>query len=211
MEITIPQWNCPYCLGRFASRDIFQRHLEPDRQLISRLLDRLQQASRPSCQRLQENTESSITSDRENNVDSIFTCPDSNCQSKPAYTKKDKLLRHFKSHVACNVKCCNLTFNRVNEFDKHLEECPTWKSKDIQTLGLKQQLHLDAATQLKEQQNRSQTHGRADATESSNETPGTFKHLKRKSVGEMEGIHPYHPRVFIISINNSESQSLKQR
>ncbi|KAH8790869.1 hypothetical protein F5882DRAFT_377206 [Hyaloscypha sp. PMI_1271] len=31
-----------------------------------------------------------------------------------------------------------------------------------------------------------QTHSRADATESSNETPGTFKHLKRKSVREME-------------------------
>jgi hypothetical protein len=58
--------------------------------------------------------------------------------------------------VACDVKCsCNLTFNRVYEFDKHLEECPTWKSKDIQTLGLKKQLHLDASEkldiQLKEQ------------------------------------------------------------
>jgi hypothetical protein len=31
IEIPTPQWNCPYCLRGFASRDSFQRHLEPDK------------------------------------------------------------------------------------------------------------------------------------------------------------------------------------
>jgi hypothetical protein len=58
--------------------------------------------------------------------------------------------------------------------------------------------------------NRSQTHGRADTTESSNETPRTFKDLKRKSVREMEGIHSYHARVFIILLTPAKA-SLSSR
>jgi hypothetical protein len=107
MSDHLPQWGCPYCSRVFPSRDDIKKHL--GQQHIIDLLSQLQQALSPSCQQLRETTEGSTASEEGNYVDlestkrshadKPFRCPHSDCETKQAFSKKDSLLRHYKTRA----------------------------------------------------------------------------------------------------------------
>lgn len=93
--------------------------------------------------------------------------------------------------MVCNVKCgCSKTFDRVDQFEKHIRDCHILQDRargitgheqeHLQILGLKKHLNSVAMQDLNQQ-----------LSLSSNETPNTIvRDLKRKrTVEREEGIY----------------------
>ena len=85
-----------------------------------------------------------LDSTKRSHAEEPLRCPHSDCEARQAYGRRDHLLRHYKTRafldtqafgvlstqlttildVVCDVVCeCGNTFDYVNRFEKHIQNC----------------------------------------------------------------------------------------